>query len=126
MTAVSLAGGLATRLRLLTQDTPKALIEVAGHPFLWHQLKLLRRNGLRHVVLAVGYLGERIQERFGDGSELGIQSDYTFDGPALLGTAGGIRQALPRLPKCFFLRYGRSCLTSQYSPVLGAFPCARL
>src|SRR5258708_21700177 len=117
MPAVILAGGLATRLRPLTQDSPKALMEVAGRAFLWHQLKLLRRNGLRHVVLAVGYLGERIQERFGDGSELGIQIDYTFDGPALLGTAGAIGQALPLLPKCCFMLYGDSYLTSDSLPL---------
>ena len=121
MPAVILAGGLATRLRPLTQDTPKALVEVAGHPFLWHQLRLLRRHGLRHVVLAVGYLGERIQERFGDGSELGIQIDYAFDGPKLLGTAGAIRQALPLLPECFFVIYGDSYLTCDYRAVQDAF-----
>lgn len=121
MPAVILAGGLATRLRPLTEDTPKALIEVAGHPFLWHQLTLLRRHGVRHVVLAVGYLGERIQERFGDGSELGIQIDYTFDGPRLLGTAGAIRQALHLLPQHFFVLYGDSYLTCNYRAVQDAF-----
>jgi NDP-sugar pyrophosphorylase family protein len=121
MPAVILAGGLATRLRPLTQDTPKALIEVAGHPFLWHQLKLLRRHGLRHVVLAVGYLGERIQERFGDGAELGVRIDYTFDGPRLLGTAGAIRQALHLLPQRFFVLYGDSYLTCDYGDVQDAF-----
>jgi MurNAc alpha-1-phosphate uridylyltransferase len=121
MPAVILAGGLATRLQPLTRDTPKALVEVAGHPFLWHQLRLLRRHGLRHVVLAVGYLGERIQERFGDGSELGIQIDYAFDGPKLLGTAGAIRQALPLLPECFFVLYGDSYLTCDYRAVQDAF-----
>jgi len=121
MPAVILAGGLSTRLRPLTQDTPKALIEVAGHPFLWHQLKLLRSNGLRHVVLAVGYLGERIQQRFGDGAELGIRIDYTFDGPRLLGTAGAIRQALHLLPQRFFVLYGDSYLTCDYRAVQDAF-----
>jgi NDP-sugar pyrophosphorylase family protein len=121
MPAVILAGGLATRLRPLTQDTPKALIEVAGHPFLWHQLKLLRSNGLRHVVLAIGYLGERIQERFGDGAEVGIQIDYAFDGPRLLGTAGAIRQALHLLPQRFFVLYGDAYLTCDYRPVQDAF-----
>src|SRR5258708_324885 len=88
MPAVILAGGLATRLRPLTQDTPKALIEVAGHPFLWHQLKLLRRIGLRHVVLAVGYLGERIQDSFGYSSALVMRVAYTFDGPPMRDYSG--------------------------------------
>jgi N-acetyl-alpha-D-muramate 1-phosphate uridylyltransferase len=121
MPAVILAGGLATRLRPLTADTPKALIELAGHPFLWHQLQLLKGHGLRHVVLAVGYLGEKIQERFGDGSELGIHIDYAFDGPKLLGTAGAIRQALPLLPQSFFVLYGDSYLPCDYRAVQDAF-----
>jgi NDP-sugar pyrophosphorylase family protein len=62
-----LAGGLATRLRPVTETIPKALIEVAGEPFLAHQLRLLRRSGFERVVLCVGYLGEKIQEFAGDG-----------------------------------------------------------
>jgi NDP-sugar pyrophosphorylase family protein len=121
MPAVILAGGLATRLRPLTETIPKALIDVNGQPFLQHQLELLRRNGILKVVLLVGYLGEKIQERFGDGSELGITIDYSFDGPTLLGTAGAIRQALPLLPERFFVQYGDSYLMCNYRTIEGAF-----
>ena len=121
MPAVILAGGLATRLRPLTERIPKALIEVAGHPFLWHQLQLLKRNGIRRVVLLVGHLGESIRQRFQDGAELGISIDYSFDGPALLGTAGAIRQALPLLPERFFVLYGDSYLPCNYAAVEAAF-----
>jgi MurNAc alpha-1-phosphate uridylyltransferase len=58
--------------------------------------------------MLVGYLGEKIQESFGDGSELGITINYSFDGPALLGAAGAIRRALPLLPERFFVVYGDS------------------
>ncbi len=126
MPAVILAGGLATRLRPLTEGIPKALIEVAGHPFLWHQLTLLKRRGIRRVVLSVGYLGERIRQTFGNGSALGIMIDYSFDGPKLLGTAGAIRQALPLLPEDFFVLYGDSYLTCDYSAVEAAFRRAGL
>src|SRR5215831_4051235 len=108
MPALILAGGYATRLRPLTEHLPKALIDVAGHPFLWHQLQLLRRNGIHRVVLAVGYLGEQIQQRFGDGAQFGVSLDYSFDGPSLLGTAGAIKKALPLLPDRFFVLYGDS------------------
>ncbi|HET9129850.1 MAG TPA: sugar phosphate nucleotidyltransferase, partial [Terriglobia bacterium] len=121
MPAVILAGGLATRLRPLTETIPKSLVEVAGHPFLWHQLQLLKRHGIRHVVLAVGYLGEQIQNSFGDGSQLGIQLDYSFDGPELLGTAGAIRRAMGLLPERFFVLYGDSYLTCDYSAVEASF-----
>jgi N-acetyl-alpha-D-muramate 1-phosphate uridylyltransferase len=126
MPTVILAGGLATRLRPLTEQIPKSLIEVSGHPFLWHQLQLLKSRGIRRVVLAVGYLGDRIQQQFGDGSELGIRIDYSFDGPNLLGTAGAIRQALPLLPESFFVLYGDSYLTCDYQAVEAAFHRAGL
>lgn len=119
--AIILAGGLATRMRPLTERIPKALIEIAGEPFLSHQLKLLKRHGIRRVVLAVGYLGEMIQEYFQDGSELGLRIDYSFDGPKLLGTAGAIRQALLLLPENFFVLYGDSYLTCDYRAVQAAF-----
>jgi MurNAc alpha-1-phosphate uridylyltransferase len=121
MPTVILAGGLATRLRPMTEHIPKALIEVAGHPFLWHQLQLLKRHGVRRVVLLVGYLGEQVRQHFGDGSELGIAIDYSFDGPVLLGTAGAIRQALPILPERFFVLYGDSYLPCDYGAVEKAF-----
>jgi MurNAc alpha-1-phosphate uridylyltransferase len=97
------------------------LIDVAGHPFLWHQLELLKRHGIRRVVLAVGYLGETVQQRFGDGSDLGISIQYSFDGPALLGTAGAMRQALPLLPERFFVLYGDSYLMCDYGSIEKAF-----
>ena len=121
MPAVILAGGLATRLRPITERIPKALVEVSGHPFLWHQLQLLKRNGIRTVFLLVGYLGEMIRSQFGDGSELGVRIEYSFDGPELLGTAGAIRRALSMLPEGFFVLYGDSYLTCDYRAVEAAF-----
>ena len=121
MPAVILAGGLATRLRPITERIPKALVEVSGHPFLWHQLQLLKRNGVRTVFLLVGYLGEMIRSQFGDGSDLGVRIEYSFDGPELLGTAGAICRALPMLPERFFVLYGDSYLTCDYRAVEAAF-----
>jgi MurNAc alpha-1-phosphate uridylyltransferase len=121
MKAAILAGGLATRLKHLTADTPKALIEVAGKPFLWHQLQLLKRNGIDGAVLLVGHLGERIRDYFGDGSEIGMPLQYSFDGPVLLGTGGAIRRALPLLPDQFFIVYGDSYLPCDYGAVEQAF-----
>jgi NDP-sugar pyrophosphorylase family protein len=121
MPAIILAGGLATRLRPLTEKIPKSLVEVAGRPFLWHQLQLLKRHDIRSVVLCVGYRGEQIQKLYGDGAELGISLRYSFDGPELLGTAGAIRNALPLLPAEFFVLYGDSYLTCDYRAVENAF-----
>src|SRR3979409_2521263 len=82
-----LAGGLATRLRPVTETIPKALVEINGEPFLSHQLRLLRASGLEHAVLGISYRGEQIREYAGDGSAWGMRLDYSFDRPKLLGTA---------------------------------------
>jgi NDP-sugar pyrophosphorylase family protein len=118
---VILAGGLATRLRPITEKIPKALVEVAGRPFLAHQLALLRCHQVTEVILCVGYLGEMIKETFGDGSEHGIRIRYSDDGPALLGTGGAIRKALPLLPQSFFVLYGDSYLPIDYQAVAQAY-----
>src|SRR5947207_14314505 len=76
-----LAGGMATRLRPITEKIPKLLVEVAGEPFFSHQIRLLKKNGLTRIVLCVGYLGDMIVQQYGDGSRWGVQNDYAFDGP---------------------------------------------
>jgi len=116
-----LAGGLATRLRPLTETIPKALLEINREPFLAHQLRLLRRNGIERVVLCAGYRGEQIFQYAGDGRAFGLHIDYSFDGPHLLGTAGAIRRALPLLGERFFVLYGDSYLPCDYAAVERAF-----
>ncbi|HTZ60826.1 MAG TPA: nucleotidyltransferase family protein [Acidobacteriaceae bacterium] len=116
-----LAGGLATRLRPVTETVPKVLLEVAGKPFLEHQLAQLREQGVEEVVLCVGYLGEMIRERYGDGRCQGVRISYSFDGPKLLGTGGAIRNALPLLGEAFFVMYGDSYLRIDFGEVESAF-----
>jgi NDP-sugar pyrophosphorylase family protein len=116
-----LAGGLGTRLGEVVKDTPKPLLEVAGRPFLLWQLDLLRAHGASRVVLCVGYLGERIEERIGDGAELGLDIRYAYDPPDLAGTAGAIRAALPLLGDAFGVLYGDTYLALDYSAVQRAF-----
>ena len=116
-----LAGGLATRLRPVTEKIPKALIEVAGRPFLAHQLRLLQSAGIRKAVLCLGYRGEMIEREFGNGSQPGIELSYSFDGPELLGTGGAIRKALPLLNKRFLVLYGDSYLPIDYAAPVQAF-----
>jgi NDP-sugar pyrophosphorylase family protein len=110
-----LAGGLATRLRPITETIPKALVEVAGEPFLAHQLRLLARAGYRRVVLCVGYRAEQIRDFAGDGAAFGVEIEYSPDGPVLLGTAGALRRALPLLGDAFAVVYGDSYLTCDYA-----------
>jgi len=111
---VILAGGLATRLRPITEKIPKALVDVAGRPFLEHQIELLKGNAVTDVILCVGYLGEMIEQRYGDGQSLGVRIRYSFDGPKLLGTGGAIKKASAHLPDAFFVLYGDSYLPVDY------------
>ena len=115
-----LAGGLATRLRPVTEKIPKSLVPVAGRPFLAHQLEMLHARGIRRVVLCLGFLGEMIQSEFG-GEAFGIQLEYSFDGPKLLGTGGAIKRAMAKLGGEFFILYGDSYLPIEYSPVAEFF-----
>jgi len=116
-----LAGGLATRLAPLTETVPKSLIPIDGEPFLAHQLRLLRRSGIQHVILCVGHLGEMIEHAIGDGSAFGVTAEYSYDGPNLQGTAGAIRTALPKLGESFFVMYGDSYLACDYAAIEQAF-----
>ena len=116
-----LAGGLATRLQPHTLQVPKAMIEVAGEPFIAHQLRLMRRERISRVVLCVGYLGEKIEAFVKDGKQFGVTVDYCYDGPTLLGTGGALRNALPHLGSEFLVMYGDSWLDSAFAPIVSAF-----
>ncbi len=120
-TVALLAGGLATRLRPITETIPKSLVTVAGEPFLAHQLRLLHAQGFRRAVLCVGHLGEAIQREVGDGGAFGMRLEYSFDGPKLLGTGGAIQRALPLLGEAFVVLYGDSYLPMDYAAAVGTF-----
>lgn len=112
------AGGLATRLHPVTDTIPKSLVEVAGRPFVLHQLALLRG---RRIVLCVGHLGEQIEAVVGDGARHGVEAVYSYDGGRLLGTGGALRKALPMLGDAFLVLYGDSYLRCDYAAVERAF-----
>lgn len=120
-----LAGGLATRMRPLTKQLPKALLEVAGEPFIAHQLRLFAREGISDVKLLVGYCWDQIEFFVGDGSRFGVKVDYIVDGPRLLGTGGAIRCALDHLGPEFLVTYCDSWLDASYAPVVEAFHSSR-
>lgn len=116
-----LAGGLATRLHPVTQTIPKALVDVAGEPFILRQLAYLKRQGVAKVVLCIGYLGEQIEEVVGDGSASGLSVSYSQDWPKLMGTGGALRRALPLLDSRFLVLYGDSYLPIDFARVEQAF-----
>jgi NDP-sugar pyrophosphorylase family protein len=116
-----LAGGVATRLHPVTETTPKALVDVNGEPFIAHQLRQLREQGITHVVACVGYLGDMIRDRVGEGARFGLRVEYSFDGPRLLGTGGAIAKAVPLIGDSCFVLYGDSYLACDYHAVHTAF-----
>jgi len=116
-----LAGGVATRLGDLARDTPKSLVDVAGKPFIVHQLDLLRGHGLTDIVLCTGHFAVQLEEVVGDGSRYGVRVRHSPDGPAPLGTGGALRHALPLLGEAFLVMYGDSYLECDYPAVERAF-----
>lgn len=120
LTLALLAGGLATRMGVLTRDRPKSMLDVAGRPFIEHQLDYMRAQGITNVVLCIGHLGEQIQERVGDGQSFRIKLRYAWDGDRLLGTGGALNQAKPLLSDPFFVQYGDSFLPIDYAAVARA------
>ena len=116
MQVVILAGGLGTRLWPVTQSVPKPMVLVGGEPYLAHQLRYLRKQGYSDVVLLTGYLGEQIEEHFGDGSSIDMRLRYSRE-PTPLGTGGALRHARHLLADAFLLIYGDSYLPIEYATV---------
>jgi NDP-sugar pyrophosphorylase family protein len=119
MQTVILAGGLGTRLREVDPTRPKVLMPVAGRPFIEHQFALLKRHGLRDVLLCVGHLGEQVEAHVGDGSRWNLRVQYARENPReLMGTGGALVQALPQLQEEFLVLYGDSYLPTDYAAVV--------
>ena len=96
MKAMILAAGLGTRMRPLTDHTPKPLLAAGGKSLIeWH-IDRLQRAGFRELVINTAWLGEKIEAALGDGSGYGVSIQWSREGTPLE-TAGGIRRALPLL-----------------------------
>ena len=106
MLAVILAGGKGVRLHPLTVDLPKPMIEIAGKPVLEHQLLVLKEHGVNKAIILAGYLGQKIVDYFGDGSDWGISISYRQESVPL-GTAGAVKALQDELNEDdFLLVYG--------------------
>lgn len=116
-TLVLLAGGLATRLKPVTETIPKSMIEVGGKPFIEHQLSLIKKNSISNVIICAGKFGEMIKEFTEKRNSFGLNIKYSFDGSKLLGTGGAIKKALEYTGENFFVMYGDSYLTADLREV---------
>ena len=121
MQVLILCGGLATRLRPLTKKIPKSMIEIEGKPFLEHQLNLLKKNGLKDIVLSIGFKGNQIRKYFATGKKFGVKIKYNPDGKKLLGTGGAIKKAEKLLNDAFLVIYGDSYLPFDFQKAINYF-----
>lgn len=121
MQCVILAGGLGTRLRPIINKIPKSMIKIKNKPFLEYQIELLRKNDINEIILCVGYLGEQIEDYFGNGKKLGVNIKYSYENKQLLGTGGAIRNTLDLLSNYFFVLYGDSYLNVNYKEIYNYF-----
>ncbi|MBI3027286.1 nucleotidyltransferase family protein [Candidatus Woesearchaeota archaeon] len=103
--AVLLVGGKGTRLMPLTEKTPKALLEVQGKTITEHLFDLLKKYGIRDVVLCTGYLKDKIRDYFGDGGRIGMNISYVEENEPL-GTAGPLKLAKKYLNESFIASNG--------------------
>jgi NDP-sugar pyrophosphorylase family protein len=121
MQVAILAGGLATRLKPLTDTLPKSLVPIQGRTFLEYQMDSLKAGGVTDIVLCVGHLGEQIERYCGDGGKFGVNIKYSHEGATLLGTAGALKKAASLLGNEFFVMYGDSYLFLDFATLMCYF-----
>ena len=121
MQAVILAGGLGTRLKPLTEQIPKVMVQVNGKPFLLYLLELIRSQGISDIVLCIGHLGKQVRDYFNDGESLGVRIRYSDEKERLLGTGGAVKEAQPLLDDYFLVLNGDTYLPIDYREVERAF-----
>lgn len=119
-TAIIVAGGLGTRLRPLTEKTPKPLLPIRGKPIIEHTIINLRKHGVKKIILSVGYKAEKIKDYFKDGSKLGVKITYSIE-EQQLGTGGATKKAAAKLRKPFFLIWGDNLSDVNFSKLQEKF-----
>ena len=116
-TCVVLAGGLGSRMSHFTKEIPKALIPVAGVPFVHHQLNLLEKQGFTDIIFSIGYLGNLISAELIQHPHRNLEISFVEDGDTLLGTGGAVRKIAEECiqEEIFFVTYGDSYLEMDIS-----------
>lgn len=117
MQAVIMAGGKGTRLASVTKDIPKPMVPIAGKALLEYQIENLKENGVDHIILIIGHLGNVIREHFGNGDGFGVNISY-YEEQKPLGTAGALTRIKDRLDQTFFLVFGDLFININYDRFL--------
>ena len=121
MQVVILAGGLATRLRSITNKISKSMIRINEKPFLEYQIELLKKNNLTDILLCIGHLGGQIKDYFGNGKNWGVRLSYSKEKENLLGAGGALKKAESLVEDEFFVMYGDSYLILDYQEIADYF-----
>lgn len=118
---VILSGGLGTRLGKISQKQPKCMLDIAGHPFIFHQLKLLESQGIQSVILCLGHMATQVVEFVETKYHGNLNVIFSFDGDSLLGTGGAIKKAVKVLKNPFFVMYGDSYLEISFGSIQDSY-----
>ncbi len=119
-TAIILVGGLGTRLRPLTDSTPKPLLPMHGKPIVEHTIRQLARHGVKNIIISAGYKAEQIQDYFKDDLNLGVSMAYSIESEPL-GTGGAVKKAAAGIKEPFFLVWGDNIMDINYSKMREEF-----
>lgn len=117
MKAIILAGGLGTRLRPLTDKTPKPLLPIKGKPTMQYAIDNLKKHGVIDIILGISFFADRIQDYFGDGSKLGVNLTYSVEAEPL-GTGGAVKQASEKISDEFVLIWGDNLMDIDISKMI--------
>jgi len=116
-TAIILAGGLGTRLRPLTLETPKPLLPIKGKPIIEHAINNFKKYGIKEIILSVGYKADKIREYFGNGEKFGINISYCIENEPL-GTGGAIKRAAENIKETFIAINGDNLADFDWSEMI--------
>ncbi|MDD5020442.1 MAG: sugar phosphate nucleotidyltransferase [Candidatus Omnitrophica bacterium] len=120
MQAVILAGGRGTRLGRLTDAIPKPMVPIHEKPFLYHELRMLKSQGYRDILILTGYLGKQIEEYFKDGAGLDLHIAYSHE-ETPLGTGGALKLAENKISDNFILMNGDTIFPFDLHELIGFF-----
>ena len=119
MKAIILAGGLGTRLRPLTELTPKPLLPIKGVPIIEHAIVNFKKHAIVKIILSIGYQAEKIKEYFGNGEKWGVNIEYAIEDQPL-GTGGALKKAAQGFKETFVAINGDNLADFDWTQALQA------
>ncbi len=117
---VIVAGGLATRMRPITEEIPKCLIDINGKPLIQHQLEFFKKHDMKDIIFCVAHLADKVKDYFKDGKKFGLNIQYVQETKELMGTAGSVKLAEPLIgsDEDFIVYYGDNLTNMDFEKFL--------